>query len=269
MRRRTGVRTLARLIALRSVVIGAVILALGAAGLLLLTVASDQGTVSGHVYSCGSAYSVTVACNPGKPVAHIGLVFETPDGRHSFLTQTDSSGAYSIRIPPGQYKVKDWPVSSISVLPRQHVALDLTSHYLAICLAAQDTIASPTGSMVVSQVTTGMLVWTLDEAGKRVEEPVILVRHTRAPVGHLMVRLALADGRTLEASPGHPTSDSRHVGALQAGDMLDGSRIVKIEFMPYVGDTWDLLPAGSTGVYWVDGVLLKSTLSSDGARTPK
>ena len=269
MRRRTGVQGLARVIALRGVVIGAVILALAAAGLLLLNVASDQGTVSGHVYSCGSSYGVTVACNPGRPVAHTGLVFETVDGRHSFPTQTDSSGAYSLRIPPGQYNVKDWQVSPISVLPRQHVVLDLTGHYLAICLAALDTIASPTGSIVVSRLTTGMLVWTLDEAGKRVAKPIVLVRHTRAPVGHLMVNLALADGRTLEASPGHPTSDGRHVGALKAGDLLDGSRIVKIELLPYVGDTWDLLPAGSTGVYWADGVLLESTLSNDIARTPK
>jgi hypothetical protein len=64
----------------------------------------------------------------------------------------------------------------------------------------------------------------------------------------------------LEASPGHPTSDGRHVGDLKAGDKLDGSRIVRIELLPYVGDTWDLLPAGSTGVYWADGVLLESTL---------
>lgn len=84
-----------------------------------------------------------------------------------------------------------------------------------------------------------------------------------------IVLLVLLSGRTLEASPGHPTSDGPHVGALQAGDMLDGSRIVKIELLPYAGDTWDLLPAGSTGVYWADGVLLESTLSSDSARTPK
>jgi hypothetical protein len=196
----------------------------------------------------------------------MGLLFETLDGRHSFPTETDSSGAYSIRIPPGHYKVKDWPVSPISVLPRQHVALDFTSQYLAICLAAQDTIASPSGSIVVSQLTAGTLVWTLDEAGKRVAEPVVVVRHTLAPVGHLMVSLALADGRTLEASPGHPTSDGRRVGALQAGDMLDGSRIVRIGLLPYIGDTWDLLPAGSTGVYWADGVLLASTLSRDSAK---
>jgi hypothetical protein len=137
--RHTDVRAVARLMALRSAVIIAVILVLGAAGLLLLNVASDDGTVSGHVYSCGTDRGVNVACDPGQPIVHIGLLFETLDGRHSFPTQTDSSGAYSIRIPPDQYKVKSpgvgsaayWPVSPISVLARQHVVLNLTSHYLA------------------------------------------------------------------------------------------------------------------------------------------
>lgn len=137
--RESNVRAPARLMALRSAVIVAVVLVLGAGGLLLLNVASDDGTVSGHVYSCGTAGGVDVACDPGQPIAHIGLLFETLDGRHSFLTQTDSSGAYSIRISPGQYRVKSpgggsatyWPVSPISVLPRQHVVLNLTSHYLA------------------------------------------------------------------------------------------------------------------------------------------
>jgi len=248
------------LTARRSAVIGAVILAVGAAGLLFVSVVDDRGTVSGHVYSCGSSYGVTVACNPGNPIAHTSLLFETVDGRHSFLTETDSSGAYSIRIPPGTYTIKHWPERSISVTPRQHVTLDVTSHYLAICLAAQDVVAGPSGSIAVSQLRTGMLVWTLDEAGQRVAAPVVLVRHTRAPIGHLMVSLALADGRVLEASPGHPTWDGRHLGALKTGDTLDGSRIVRIELLPYVGDTWDLLPAGSTGAYWANGVLLESTL---------
>jgi hypothetical protein len=145
--RHTDVRALARLTVVRSAVIVAVILVLGAAGLLLLNVASDDGTVSGHVYSCGTDRGVTVACDPGQPIVRNGLLFETLDGRHSFLTQTDSSGAYSIRIPPGEYKVKfrvggssvyneagkvyflDWPVKPISVLPRQHVVLNLTSQY--------------------------------------------------------------------------------------------------------------------------------------------
>jgi hypothetical protein len=47
---------------------------------------------------------------------------------------------------------------------------------------------------------------------------------------------------------------------LNVGETLDGSRIVRIDRVPYVGDTWDLLPAGPTGVYWAGSIRLKSTL---------
>ena len=37
-----------------------------------------------------------------------------------------------------------------------------------------------------------------------------------------------------------------------------------MDFLPYIGDTWDLLPRSTTGTYWADGVLLGSTLSNAG-----
>jgi hypothetical protein len=105
-----------------------------------------------------------------------------------------------------------------------------------------------------------MLVWTID-AGRRVAAPISVVGHTRAPFGHRVIRVVLADGRAVVASPGHPTADGRRVGDLNLGDVLDGSRVVTTESLPYVGDTWDLLPLSSTGEYWADGVLLGSTMA--------
>ena len=70
------------------------------------------------------------------------------------------------------------------------------------------------------------------------------------PVGHLMVRLVLADGRELLASPGHRAADGRQLGSLASGDALDGSTVTRWELVPYSGDrTYDLLPAGGTGRY--------------------
>jgi hypothetical protein len=43
-------------------------------------------------------------------------------------------------------------------------------------------------------------------------------------------------------------------------DTLDGSRVVRVDRVPYVGDTWDVLPAGMTRVYWAGDIPLKSTL---------
>jgi len=130
-----------------------------------------------------------------------------------------------------------------------------------ICLAATTRIATPDGSILVSDLRAGMLVWTVD-AGKRVAAPIAIVRYTPAPFGHRVIRVVLADGRAVVASPGHPTGDGRQVGELNPGDLLDGSRVATINVLPYRGDTWDLLPLSSTGTYWADGVLLGSTLAS-------
>jgi len=130
-----------------------------------------------------------------------------------------------------------------------------------ICLAATTRIGTPDGPILVSDLRAGMLVWTVD-AGKRVAAPIAIVRYTPAPFGHRVIRVVLADGRAVVASPGHPTGDGRRVGELNPGDLLDGSRIVSMDVLPYAGDTWDLLPLSSTGTYWADGVLLGSTLAN-------
>jgi hypothetical protein len=130
-----------------------------------------------------------------------------------------------------------------------------------ICLAASTMISTPDGARVVTAVTAGMLVWTQAADGRRVAVPVLEVGSTPAPPGHLMVHLRLADGRELWASPGHRTAEGRPLGGLAVGEPLDGSRIVLWELVPYSGDrTYDLLPAGPTGDYWANGILLASTL---------
>jgi hypothetical protein len=43
---------------------------------------------------------------------------------------------------------------------------------------------------------------------------------------------------------------------------VDGSKVTLWELVPYQGSrTYDLLPAGATGQYWANGILLSSTLS--------
>lgn len=131
-----------------------------------------------------------------------------------------------------------------------------------ICLAATTLIDTPAGPRVVTAVTPGMLVWTRSTDGQRVAMPVLEVGSTPVPPGHVMVHLRLADGREVWASPGHRTADGRPLGGLAVGDALDGSRAVLWELVAYGGDrTYDLLPAGPSGDYWANGILLASTLS--------
>lgn len=130
-----------------------------------------------------------------------------------------------------------------------------------ICLAASTMIATPSGPVRVTDVRVGMIVWTQAADGSRVAEPVVEVGSMPVPAGHLMVHLVLADGRELLVSPGHRTADGRAVGSLHGGDSLDGSTITSWELVPYAGErTYDILPAGATGRYWANGILLASTL---------
>jgi hypothetical protein len=131
-----------------------------------------------------------------------------------------------------------------------------------ICLAASTVIATPAGSIRVVDVRIGTVVWTQAADGSRVAVPVVEVGSMVAPAGHRMVHLVLADGRQLLASPGHRSADGRAMGDLRTGDSLDGSAVIRWELVPYAGDrTYDLLPAGATGHYWANGILLASTLA--------
>lgn len=137
-----------------------------------------------------------------------------------------------------------------------------------ICLAETTLIGTPAGQTRVTDLIPGQVVWTLSADGQRVAVPVLVIASTPAPPGHQVVDLRLADGREVLASPGHPLSDGRPVGTLRLGDQVNGSVVVSSAFIPYTGSqTWDLLPAGGTGVYWADGVPLGSTLRSGSSAT--
>ena len=131
-----------------------------------------------------------------------------------------------------------------------------------ICLVSGVRIATPFGDIRVQDVRVGMRVWTTDREGHRIAGVVLATGHMQAPLGHEVVRLELADGRSVLASPGHPTADGRTVGDLAIGDRFDGTIVTGVALLPYAGITYDLLPSGPTGTYYADGVLLGSTLSA-------
>lgn len=196
----------------------------------------------------------------------------------SWQTKSDAQGHFRIDdLPPGGYWLSaqandgyeattTFPVFEGQVT---QIHLFLVRNISGgICLAATDRIATPTGSVPVTEVSSGMIVWTRDAFGRRVAAPVLAVTRRVAPAGQRMLRLTLSDGRVVQASPGHPTITGRRVGDLAPGDLLDGSAVRTIEELPYAGATWDLLPAGATGAYWANDVLLGSTLSNGQAVVP-
>lgn len=132
-----------------------------------------------------------------------------------------------------------------------------------ICLSGSTLIATLDGAVPVRDLRTGMSIWTAD--GKGVQQAASILKTARIAVGadQQMVQLKLEDGRELLASPGHPTADGRLLGSLQAGDTVDGVRVLSANLVPYSeGYTYDVLPSGETGHYWANGILLGSTLKS-------
>ncbi len=136
-----------------------------------------------------------------------------------------------------------------------------------ICLVTGTMIATPGGAVPVQDVRPGMRVWSSDRRGRLFAATVLETGWMVAPVGHVVVRLTFADGRTVTVSPGHRTADGRSVGELRPGDVYEGSPVTHATLLPYQGFTWDLLPSGPTGTYLANGVLLGSTLGGDGRRS--
>ena len=130
-----------------------------------------------------------------------------------------------------------------------------------ICLARGTIIATPGGGVPVEALWEGHPVWTVDRDGRPMEGRVKMVGRAPVPATHLVIHLVLDDGRELWASPGHPMADGRRLGDIRAGDLVDGSGVSFAEPIGYADpSTYDLLPAGPTGLYWANGILLGSTL---------
>lgn len=131
-----------------------------------------------------------------------------------------------------------------------------------ICLARGTRIDTPNGPINVEDLRLGDPIWTLDADGRLVAGTMIALGSTAAPANHQVIRLTLADGRSVTASPGHPLADGRTLESLAIGDPVDGSVVAGLELLPYAGgSTFDLVASGATGTYFSDGIPLGSTLA--------
>jgi hypothetical protein len=135
------------------------------------------------------------------------------------------------------------------------------SNVCPICLSGDTRIAAARGEVPVSALRAGDLVWSLSQDGTRVLVP---VRRTgRMPLRGAvpLLRLRLQGGAELIAAGAHPVPDGRQLGDLRPGDELGGVRVESLQLRYLrLAATYDLLPAGATGVYWANGALLASTL---------
>lgn len=182
------------------------------------------------------------------------IYFDLIGGKYQFQIQTGSEGQQGTIITA----TVDGD-GSIDVLEREEGFPSCP-----ICLAEGTRIATPRGPVAVENLSIGDQVWTMNEAGERVSATVLKIGSVRVPTDHQMIHVTLSDGRELWASAGHPTGDGRILGELNLDDILDGARITHLERVPYGGTaTFDLLPSGTTGSYWADGILIGSTFPTE------
>jgi hypothetical protein len=180
------------------------------------------------------------------------------------LTPAGEGYTFGVLVPQSGSDVGTWRLSgtmnrsgSVTIARRQVARLPICP----ICLVAGVRIATPEGQIPVQDIRIGMRVWTTDRHGGIISSVALETGHMEAPLGHEVVRLTLANGRTVVASPGHPTADGRVVGDLDPGDEYEGTIVARVALLPYAGETWDLLPSGPTGNYFANGILLGSTLA--------
>jgi len=180
----------------------------------------------------------------------------------TYAVQITTSGvvyAFTLRVGEGQgwsYEGTITPSGKITITSKV-----VSFNSCPICLTKGTLIDTPSGLVPVEQLHQGMDVWTMDKSGKRVSASIIQTVATTVPQSFSVVRVTLEDGRTVSASPGHPSAAGKTLGDYKAGDILGGSKVVSTDRVAYSeGATYDILPSGGTGLYWANGILLLSTL---------
>lgn len=127
------------------------------------------------------------------------------------------------------------------------------------CAAPDTPIATPSGEVPIAELRMGDLVYSQDAHGIVV---VPIRQVNRTPVlGHTVLEITLRGERSLQISPDHPDAEGLPLGRLAPGSWHQGVHIQSVRTVPYQGSmTYDVLPAGETGVYFAAGLPIGSTL---------
>jgi hypothetical protein len=176
------------------------------------------------------------------------------------ITGSSSPYDFELRIGEGQGALIKGTITASGQITQ--TSSEPSVNTCPICLVKGTLIDTPDGPVPVEELQKGMTVWTVDASGQRLPATLVATSRTRVPTFLQVVRVVLSDGRSVTASPGHPAADGRSLGGIRVGDTLDGAAVVAADLVAYDGGaTFDLLPAGETGLYFANGILLKSTLS--------
>ena len=175
------------------------------------------------------------------------------------VTATASGYTFTIRVGQNQGETYQGTITASGLITVTATTPSINT--CPICLAEGTLVDTPDGPVPVEKLQQGMMIYTQDDAGKKIAGVITATASAQSPTSFQIIRIVLNDGRLVSASPGHPTTDGRTIGELKVGDTLDGGIIAAVSAVPYSGYTFDILPDGGTGYYWANGILLKSTLA--------
>lgn len=132
---------------------------------------------------------------------------------------------------------------------------------IAFCMHEDTQIDTPEGTRVIRLLKPGQLVWSVNEKGQRVKARILRVNQTPTSDNHELVQIEFANGRVVRGSPNHPTADKRVFADLKPKDKLQDVEITKVSRISYANrKTYDILVDTATSFYFVDGILIGSTL---------
>ena len=176
------------------------------------------------------------------------------------ITPSGNNYRFVLKVGEGQGELIEGTITTAGKITVEKREPSINS--CPICLVKGTLIDTPAGSVPVERIEKGMTVWTQDRNGNRLMATVLGTGSAPVPADFEVVSLVLDDGRIVTASPGHPAADGCPLGDIKPGDRLDNAVVIAINRIPYSGgETYDILPAGETGLYWANGVLLKSTMA--------
>lgn len=127
------------------------------------------------------------------------------------------------------------------------------------CNGPDVPIATPDGTRRIADLRAGDRVYSIAD-NSLVIVPLTAVRARQAPPSGY-VRVELRDGSSFVTSAVHPLADGRTVAELE-----QQGQVRSLSSAPRPSDlTYDILPASTSGVYFVEGIVFASTLSESEA----
>jgi len=130
------------------------------------------------------------------------------------------------------------------------------------CCPKGAMVRTPNGPVPIENIRKGDEVSSLNDQLQRVVVRVAEVVVRGVPSGHRLSSITFDDGSRLRVSPTHPMADGLLASELTEGTVYRGKLVAEYKTIPYLDRcTYDILPDTPSGLYWLDGILVGSTLN--------